>query len=207
MLRSPELKAKWQWRRVSNPIAEVLDTVLGIVHDILYCSPVWSTSKGPGCCERFTVSGQGKCHTTFQGGQEKGPGKLQTGKANLSLWEDYGVNPSGRQSWAQEGQDGDWEPSAWPYQRQIMPDQDDFWIWQAMGEMQGFQPSPHNIPADELERYGLNGELQGGQKTDRTTWFKWWSKDWSSTGGEMLDMEKRSEQRFTGGNQGFPLLS
>lgn len=36
MLLSPDIKTKLQWRRDSNTIARVLDTILGIVCDILY---------------------------------------------------------------------------------------------------------------------------------------------------------------------------
>lgn len=38
MLQSPDLKVKLQWGRYSNTTAGVLDTILGIVCDILYCS-------------------------------------------------------------------------------------------------------------------------------------------------------------------------
>lgn len=84
MLQSPDFKAKLQWGRYSNTIAGVLDTMLGIACDILYCSPVWSASKGSGYCGRWTATGQAKHHTSTRRARKR-TGKLHTERVNEQI--------------------------------------------------------------------------------------------------------------------------
>lgn len=57
--------------------------------------------------------------------EERRPRELQSGQSHLNLWEDDGGNPPGKYFLTHEGQECDWERSAWAYKEEIMLNQPD----------------------------------------------------------------------------------
>ena len=78
-----------------------------------------------------------------QSGKIKKNQELQAGQPHLNPWESDGANNPQNHLYIYEGQEGDWEQSAWIHDKEIMPDQPDSLLGQndqlgGQGESSGY---------------------------------------------------------------------